>query len=63
MKISGKIIDRFTQIFALIVLLGIAAALISLVKEDQLPFITNKDIYADVYAYTEESDLTEESIA
>ena len=54
MQISAKLMDRLTQIIGLAVLLGIAAALISVVRSGNLPYITDKESFGVVYAYTEE---------
>lgn len=55
MQISGKIMDRLTQIIALVVFLGIVAALISAVKGGNILGITDTEEYANYYAYTDES--------
>jgi len=47
--------DRLIQAIALVVLMGITAALISTIKGGSFPYITDKDDYAYNYAYTEES--------
>lgn len=58
MQISGKIMDRLTQIISLVVLLGIVVALISAIKGGNIPYITDAEDYAEYYAYT--SDENEE---
>lgn len=55
MQLSRKMMDKLTQIIALTVLLGITAALISVVKSGKLPYITDAEAYGDIYAYTEEA--------
>ena len=55
MKLSGKNTDRMTQLFALMILLGIVAAFISTVSDGSFSILTRKEDYKNIYAYTDEN--------
>lgn len=55
MQISGKMMDRLIQVFALIVFIGLVCAFITIVDSGSFLNTTAKDEYALNYAYTDES--------
>lgn len=53
MKLTRKTNDRIIQGIALLLLLGIAYAFISAVSGGSFSFLTPKEDYKNIYAYTE----------
>ena len=63
MKLTRKVTDRIIQGIALLLLLGITFAFIGAVSGGKLTFLTQKEDYKTVYAYTEsgfEGEFAEE---
>lgn len=59
MRLTRKVTDRMIQIFALMLLLGITFAFISIVSDGSLSLLTQKEDYRNVYAYSE-SEIEQE---
>jgi hypothetical protein len=53
MRLNRKTTDKLIKVFALIILLGITVFFICTVRNGSLTFLTHKEDYKNIYAYTE----------